>query len=98
MSSACGWSSTRPDSTTPNRPFGCLRIRRLGVRVPPSARSRSAENGSAGEQGVGNTSGDVFRDRAYQARKDLMRASHIFPNLQVPDIEAAKGFYVDFSG
>ena len=27
-----------------------------------------------------------------------MRASHIFPNLQVPDIEAAKGFYVDFLG
>ena len=27
-----------------------------------------------------------------------MRASHIFPNLPVPDIEAAKGFYVDFLG
>ena len=27
-----------------------------------------------------------------------MRASHIFPNLHVPDIEAARGFYVDFLG
>jgi predicted enzyme related to lactoylglutathione lyase len=27
-----------------------------------------------------------------------MRTSHIFPNLRVPDIEAARDFYVDFLG
>ena len=27
-----------------------------------------------------------------------MRATHIFPNLRVPDIEAARGFYAEFLG
>ena len=70
-------------------------------RPPRPAQRRAASvrrNRSACEQSVGNTSGDLFRDRTHQARKDLMRASHIFPNLKVPDIEAAKGFYVDFLG